>query len=83
MKGTVKFFNRTKGFGFIKADEGSKEYFVHETAIEEGAKLDEDDKVEFEATESDRGPRATNVKLISGEAADDDEEVEGLAALDE
>ena len=86
MKGTVKFFNRTKGFGFIAADEGTEEYFVHETAITDGSKLDEGDKVEFEATQSDRGPRAQDVKKVDGASAasaEDDEEPEGLAALDE
>lgn len=85
MKGTVKFFNRTKGFGFIAADEGTEEYFVHETAINDGSKLDEGDKVEFEPTQSDRGPRAQDVKLVSGDSDDssEEEEAEGLAALDE
>lgn len=61
MKGTVKFFNDAKGFGFIAADDG-KEYFVHVSAIE-GETLSEGDAVEFEVTEGDRGPKAANVKL--------------------
>jgi len=61
MKGTVKFFNAMKGYGFI-AGEDDKEYFVHQSALEEGTSLDEGDSVEFEPTEGDRGPKAENVK---------------------
>ena len=84
MKGTVKFFNRTKGFGFIAADEGSEEYFVHETALTEGTKIDEGDKVEFEAAQSDRGPRAQNVKKVAGasSAEEPSADEDGLAGLD-
>ncbi|MBW2968100.1 cold shock domain-containing protein [Candidatus Woesearchaeota archaeon] len=67
MKGTVKFFNHDKGFGFIKADtdeEGNegKEYFVHKTDLGEGVMLNDNDRVEFEVVEGDRGPKAANVK---------------------
>lgn len=83
MKGTVKFFNRTKGFGFIAADEGSEEYFVHETALTEGTKIDEGDKVEFEPAESDRGPRAQEVKkLADASPTQEPSGDEGLASLD-
>jgi CspA family cold shock protein len=61
MKGTVKFFNASKGFGFIAADDG-KEYFVHQTALGEGVSLNENDAVEFDVEEGDRGPKAVNVK---------------------
>jgi CspA family cold shock protein len=61
MKGTVKFFNTQKGFGFIAADDG-KEYFVHQTALPEGVNLNEGDPVEFDVEEGDRGPKAVNVK---------------------
>ncbi len=60
MKGTVKFFNRMKGFGFIAGEDG-KEYFVHETSIE-GESLNENDSVEFEVEQGDRGPKAVKVK---------------------
>lgn len=60
MKGTVKFFNAIKGFGFIAAEDG-KEYFVHQTGLNEGVVLNENDAVEFEVTEGDRGPKAINV----------------------
>ncbi|HLS53366.1 MAG TPA: cold-shock protein [Tissierellaceae bacterium] len=61
-KGTVKWFNATKGFGFISTDEGN-DVFVHYSAIQgEGFKtLDEGDQVEFELVEGEKGPQATNV----------------------
>jgi cold shock protein len=60
MKGTVKFFNNMKGFGFIAGDDG-KEYFVHQTGLKEGVSLNENDPVDFEVEEGDRGPKAVNV----------------------
>ena len=62
MKGTVKFFNEGKGFGFIAGEDG-KEYFVHQTGLNEGVNLRENDAVTFEVTEGDRGPKAVNVSL--------------------
>ncbi|MCK4670834.1 MAG: cold shock domain-containing protein [Nanoarchaeota archaeon] len=62
MKGKVKFFNEMKGFGFIAADDG-KEYFVHQTGIQEGVVLRENDSVVFDVEQGDRGPKAVNVKL--------------------
>ena len=64
MKGTVKFFNPTKGFGFITAEDG-KDYFVHKSALGEGETLNDNDAVEFDVEEGDRGPKATNVKKSS------------------
>lgn len=61
MKGTVKFFNEMKGFGFISADDGN-EYFVHISALPEGMSLQEGDAVEFDVEQGDRGPKAVNVK---------------------
>jgi CspA family cold shock protein len=60
MKGTVKFFNREKRFGFI-AGEDDKEYFVHESGVTEGP-IDENDEVTFDVEEGDKGPKAVNVK---------------------
>ncbi len=60
MKGTVKFFNNGKGFGFISGEDGN-EYFVHQTGINEGVQLNENDSVEFEVEQGDRGPKAVNV----------------------
>jgi len=66
MQGTVKWFNGTKGFGFISPDDGSDDVFVHHTAIEgTGFKsLQESDKVEFEKTRGDKGPKAMSVRLV-------------------
>ncbi len=61
MKGTVKFFNEMKGFGFIAAEDG-KEVFVHQSALVEGVILHENDSVTFDVEEGDRGPKAVNVK---------------------
>lgn len=62
-KGTVKFFNRTKGFGFIKMDGAEKEVFVHVSGIKDQIK--ENDVVEFEIQEGRKGPNAVNVKLVA------------------
>ena len=61
--GTVKWFNETKGFGFITPEDGSKDVFVHFSAISgDGFKtLAEGQKVEFEITEGAKGPSAANV----------------------
>lgn len=60
MKGTVKFFNNMKGFGFITGED-DKEYFVHQTGIKDGVALNENDAVEFDVEQGDRGPKAVNV----------------------
>jgi len=62
MKGTVKFFNTKKGFGFIAAEDG-KEYFVHQTGLNDGVSITENDSVTFDTEEGDRGPKAVNVSL--------------------
>lgn len=61
MDGKVKFFNKMKGFGFIAGDDG-KEYFVHQSGIEPGTVLNDEDAVTFEVVEGDRGPKAEKVK---------------------
>ena len=60
MKGTVKFFDKEKKFGFLKGED-DKEYFVHETGLNEGVTLEENDSVEFEIEEGDKGPKAVKV----------------------
>lgn len=65
MNGEVKFFNRKKGFGFIKGED-EKEYFVHFSALTEGTMINDNDKVSFEPAESDRGLQAQNVSLAQG-----------------
>lgn len=66
MQGKVKWFNESKGFGFITPDDGSKDVFVHFSAIEaEGYKvLHEGDDVTFEVQETDKGRQAVNVAKV-------------------
>lgn len=65
--GTVKFFNHSKGFGFITPEDGSKDVFVHITALERSGigQIDEGDKVTFEIEDDPRGrgKQATNVQM--------------------
>lgn len=63
MEGTVKWYNRKKGYGFILGED-DKEYFVHYTAIAKGKFLRDNDKVAFEADNGEKGPMAKNVLLL-------------------
>ena len=65
MKGTVKWFNAKKGFGFISDEEGN-DVFVHFSALQmDGYKvLDEGDEVEFEVIDGEKGPQAANVTKL-------------------
>ena len=63
MKGTVKFFNESKNFGFIEPEDKSKDLFVHRNDIVEGP-IRDGDMVEFESAEGDKGLKAINVKKI-------------------
>jgi cold shock protein len=63
--GTVKWFSDEKRFGFITADDGGKDLFVHQTGITDGSTtLPEGTTVEFESESSDRGPKAVNVRRV-------------------
>ena len=61
-KGTVKFFNETKGFGFIVEDDSNKEHFVHVSGLIDEIK--EGDEVEFELKEGRKGLNAIDVKVV-------------------
>ena len=64
--GTVKWFNETKGYGFIQPDDGGKDVFVHMTAVQAAGLrgLNEGQKVSFEVEADKRGPKAVNLKLV-------------------
>jgi len=61
-KGTVKFFNGSKGFGFIIEDDSNTEYFVHVSGLID--EINEGDTVEFELKEGKKGLNAVNVKIV-------------------
>ncbi len=60
--GTVKWFNNSKGFGFITPDDGGKDVFVHQSTLTD--EITEGDKVSYDVEESEKGPNAVNVKVI-------------------
>ena len=60
-EGTVKFFNESKGYGFITPDDGSKDVFVHVKGLTE--EIAEGDKVSYEVEEGRKGPNAVNVRI--------------------
>jgi CspA family cold shock protein len=65
-QGTVKWFNAEKGFGFISQDGGGADVFVHYSAIESSGyrSLDENQRVEFNVTQGQKGPQAEQVRPI-------------------
>jgi len=66
MKGKVKWFNESKGYGFATPEDGSKDVFIHFSSIQgSGFKtLAENDAIEFDVEQSDKGPRAVNVRKV-------------------
>jgi CspA family cold shock protein len=64
MKGTIKWFNERRGYGFIQSEDET-DIFVHRNAISIGTILNEGDAVEFEIEKSEKGPTATNVKKLN------------------
>ena len=68
VKGSVKFFDNRKNFGFISPDEGEEDFFVHRSDIESdspfGSPIAEGDRVEFDTEQSEKGPRAVNVRKV-------------------
>lgn len=68
LTGTVKWFNRDKGYGFLTRDDGQKDVFVHFSAIVSDSSfrnLNEGERVEFEVEEGPKGPSAINVKAVA------------------
>ena len=63
MQGKVKFFNSSKGYGFITDDETGEDVFVHVTSLN-GLKINEGDKVEYVVEEGERGKTASNIQLV-------------------
>ena len=65
-QGTVKWFNAEKGYGFISQDEGGPDVFVHFSAIQSGGyrSLEENQRVEFDITQGQKGPQAENVRPL-------------------
>ena len=68
MTGTVKWFNDSKGFGFLTRDDGEKDVFVHHSAIQGAGfkSLTEGEKVEFDVVQGTKGPAAENVVKVGG-----------------
>ena len=66
--GTVKWFNDSKGFGFITPEGGGKDLFVHHSAIQGGGfkTLAEGERVEFDVVQGQKGPAANNVTKLTG-----------------
>jgi len=63
MQGTVKFFNESKGFGFIKPSDSSEDIFVHSSGLIDNIR--ENDKVEYETERGKKGMNAVNVKVLN------------------
>jgi len=63
MEGTVKWYNRKKGYGFIKGEDG-EDYFVHYSALKQGTFIRDNDLVSFEAADTDKGKQAQQVTLL-------------------
>jgi CspA family cold shock protein len=61
--GTVKWYDETKGYGFITPDDGAKDLFVHQTGLKSST-LSDGDKVEYEVGEGKKGPCAIDVEII-------------------
>lgn len=63
MKGTIKWYNARKGYGFVRGED-EKEVFVHRSALPEGTNLDEGDQISYDIENSEKGLQAKNIKKI-------------------
>ena len=83
MKGKIKWFNSNKGFGFIEGEDG-QDYFVHYSEVPNGVFLRENDEVNFEPAETDKGKQAKAISLAGkGDAPVEEESAEGKAESEE
>lgn len=62
--GTVKWFNESKGYGFITPSDGGKDLFAHTNEVQGGGSLKEGQKVEFEVTQGQKGPQASRIRPL-------------------
>ena len=63
MNGKIKWYNARKGYGFIESEDG-KDIFLHRSSIPEGVFLKEGDNIEYELEDTERGPKAINIKKL-------------------
>jgi len=63
MKGKVRWYNHRKGYGFLTGDD-DKDVFIHSSEVPEGTLLKEQDEIEFEVEETEKGLKATDIKLL-------------------
>jgi cold shock protein len=61
MQGKIKWYNTKKGYGFVESEEG-KDIFIHRSSVPDGLFLKEGDSIEYEIEETDKGPKAVNIK---------------------
>ena len=61
MQGKIKWYNPKKGYGFVESEDG-KDIFIHKSSVPNGVFLEEGDSIEYEIEETDKGPKAVNIK---------------------